>query len=121
MKDNILFVGDPESQSILDKFQEQNANFCIIKDFRKCGSAVCGWNAKENSEEKTTALRCMLLAKSPIQVVMLGGHEGLSVHSEYSLYTILENGMQGVKMCISGEVPGELIKKHSLQENSEVS
>ena len=114
MKSNMLFVGDPESQSILDKFQEQNTNFCIIKDFRKHGSAVWGWNAKENPEEKTTALRCMLLAKSPIQVVMLGGHECLSVYSEYSPYTILENVMQGVKMCISGEVPGELIKKHSL-------
>lgn len=42
MKDNMLFVGDPESQSILDKFQEQNTNFCI-KDFRKHGSAVWGW------------------------------------------------------------------------------
>lgn len=29
MKDNMLFVGDPESQSILDKFQKQNTNFCI--------------------------------------------------------------------------------------------
>ena len=114
MKDNMLFVGDPESQSILDKFQEQNTNFCIIKYFRKRGSAVWGWNAKENPEEKTTALRCMLLAKSPVQVVMLGGHGCLSIYSEYSPYTILENGMQGVKMCISGEVPGEPIKKHSL-------
>lgn len=43
MKDNMLFVGDPESQSILDKFQEQNINFCIIKDYRKRGSAVWGW------------------------------------------------------------------------------
>ena len=43
MKDNMLFVGDPESQSILDKFQEQNTNFCIIKDYRKRGSAVWGW------------------------------------------------------------------------------
>lgn len=52
MKSNMLFVGDTESQSILDKFQEQNTNFCIIKDLRKRGLAVWGWNTKENLEEK---------------------------------------------------------------------
>lgn len=38
-----------------------------------------GVGMQKKIQRKTTALRCVLLTKSPIQVVMLDGHGGLSV------------------------------------------
>jgi hypothetical protein len=58
-------------------------------------------------------MRGLLLAKSPIQVVMLSGADCLFAYSEYAPYTILKDGMEGVQMCISGDVPGEFVKRYA--------
>ncbi len=108
-----LYKTDSRFQPELAGFQDSHTNFCVIKDFRKRGSAVWGWNKNTNPEEKTTAMRCLLLAKSPIQVVMLSGADCLFTYSEYAPYTILKDGMEGVQMCISGDVPGEFVKRYA--------
>ena len=114
-----LFTDDPRFQPELADFQDNNSLFCVIKDFRKRGSAVFGWNAHEDGDSQANAMRCRLLAKSPIQVVTLGGPDCLYMYSESAPYTILRDSMEGVQMCVTGNVPGEFIKPvHYEAENT---
>ena len=52
-----------------------------------------------------------LLAKSPIQVVTLGGVNALDVYTEYLPYTFELDKEKLVNMVISGDVPGTPIKE----------
>lgn len=98
---------DSRFQPELRKFQDENTDFCVIKDFYKIGSVVFGWNRDKNPEVKSHALRCALFAKPGIQVVRLGGPDCLYMYSEYAPYTIVEDGMEAFMMCKTGNVPGE--------------
>ena len=52
-----LYKTDSRFQPELAGFQDSHTNFCVIKDFRKRGSAVWGWIKNKNPEEKTSLLR----------------------------------------------------------------
>ena len=103
-----LVIDDPRFQPELSDFQDKYETFCVIKDFRKVGSAVFGWNANDG-DAQANAMRCRLLAQSPIQVVTLGGPDCLYGYSEYAPYTILKDSMDGIRICTTGDVPGELL------------
>lgn len=80
--------------------------FIVIKDFYKIGSAVMYFN-KENDEEFRSLLsRCLMLAKSPLQVVRLGGPNCLDIYAEYAPYTVIAEEQEMLNICITGNCPG---------------
>lgn len=104
-----LYKTDSRFQKELATFQDSYTNFCVIKDFRKRGSAVWGWNQKTDPTGEIDLMKCQLLAESPVQVVMLGGPDCLFGYAEYAPYTVVHDRKEAIRMCRTGEVPGELL------------
>lgn len=91
----------------IEDYQKQHNLYIVIKDFYKRGSAVIGFTKEQVSLFEEYYLRCTLNAKSPIQVIFLSGKTALTCYGEYSPYTIYEDPMDLVQMCITGETIGE--------------
>lgn len=91
----------------IEEYQKQNTLYIVIKDFYKIGSAVVGFTQQQLSLFEEYYLRCTLNAKSPVQVVFLAGKTALTCYGEYEPYTIYEDPMDLVQMCITGETIGE--------------
>lgn len=90
----------------ISKFQ----SFIVIKDFWKVGSACMGFAEDEDVLFRATLSKCLLIAKSPLQVVRLNGPsaECLEVYAEYAPYTFFDDPQALLDICISGECPGEI-------------
>lgn len=84
--------------------------YVLIKDFNKMGSAVMGFGIDKESDLRCRHLlcRCLLIAKSPIQVVKLGGPNVLDVYAEYAPYWFTENEQDLLDICITGQMPDVL-------------
>ena len=84
--------------------------YVLIKDFNKMGSAVMGFDIDKESDLRCRHLlcRCLLIAKSPIQVVKLGGPNVLDVYAEYAPYWFTENEQDLLDICITGKMPDVL-------------
>lgn len=89
------------------KYETGHCVYIVIHDFNKIGSAVKGYTRNELELFSEIISRCNRLAKSPIQVIRVGGPKALSTWSEYAPYTIVEDDFELVKMVVTGECPGE--------------
>lgn len=82
--------------------------FVVIKDFYKIGSVVYACTEEEHLDFVEMANRLRLLAKSPIQVVILGGKTALDVYGEYKPYIFEKDKQKLVDMVSSGNIPGKV-------------
>lgn len=84
-------------------------NFIVIKDFWKIGSICMGFADNEDLKFRETLSRCSLIAKTPLQVVRLGGGSAkcLEIYSEYSPYTFTDNPQDLLDVCLTGQCPGK--------------
>ena len=91
----------------LDKYQKKYDLFIVIKDFYKIGSAVMGYDMEHEQKYRELLLKCSLLAKSPLQVVRVGGPMALYGYGEYGPYTVYDSEFDLINICLSGECPGK--------------
>lgn len=89
------------------EYQAKYTNFIVIKDFYKIGSAVMGYSQERDEEFRNILSRCLLISKSPLQVVRLGGNKALETYGEYAPYVIFDDSQDLLDICISGNCPGE--------------
>lgn len=87
-------------------YTDDVVDFIVVKDFRKCGSLCIGYKPQDNDKFRLHLLKCLLVAKSPIQVVRVGGYGSLEMFNEYSPYTFTDE-QTIYNACLYGEVPGE--------------
>ena len=82
--------------------------FIIIKDFNKIGSCVLQYTPEEHILFMRDANRLRSLAKSPIQVVLIGGPNALEIYGEYAPYTFYtRNDLDKIQeMILTQNVPG---------------
>lgn len=80
--------------------------FIVLKDFKKLGSLVMGFNQDTDLQYRSTLAKCDMAARGDVQVVALGGPNCLEVYAEYAPYTILTSELEAVKICMSGNCPG---------------
>lgn len=90
----------------LKEYQKDKQFYIVIKDFYKIGSAVKGFNNDTSQEFRILLAKCRYIAKSPIQVVHIGGPEALFGYGEYGPYTVYENDNDLLQICVTGKCPG---------------
>lgn len=88
------------------KLEADCDRFIVLKDFKKLGSLVMGFNEETDLQYRSILSKCDMAAKGDVQVVALGGPKCLEVYSEYAPYTILTSEYEAVKICMSGNCPG---------------
>ena len=86
---------------------EKIKTYIVVKDFDKIGSVVMGFNTDAESDLRCRHLlsRCLLIAKSPIQVVKLGGPNALDIYAEYAPYLFTDNEQVLLDICLTGQMP----------------
>ena len=87
--------------------EESCDKFIVLKDFKKLGSLVMGFKEEDDTQYRSTLAKCDMAARGDVQVVALGGPKCLEVYAEYAPYTILTSELEAVKICMSGNCPGE--------------
>ena len=90
----------------LRQYQKERTLFVVVKDFYKVGSAVMGFNRKDEVAFRYLLSRCDCLAKSPLQVVRISGPMALDGWGEYGPYTVYDNDLDLINICVSGDCPG---------------
>ena len=82
--------------------------YIVIKDFRKHGSLTKGYTEEEEEHFREILSRCLGIAKSPLQVIRLGGPMCLDVYGEYAPYTFVDD-QDLLDACLSGKYDAEFL------------
>lgn len=92
----------------LEEYQKERTLFVVIKDYYKIGSAVIGFNRRDEVAFRYLLSRCDCLARSPLQVVRISGPMALFGYGEYGPYTVYDEDIDLINICVTGNCPGEV-------------
>ena len=92
----------------MDRDRTKCKHFIVVKDFWKIGCACMGFFDDEDILFRSTLSKCLLIAKPPLQVIRLDGHDNsvLDVYGEYKPYNHCNDVQELLDICISGNAPG---------------
>lgn len=88
------------------ELQSRCDRFIVLKDFKKLGSVVMGFNDETDTQYRCILSKCDMAARGDVQVVALSGPSCLEAYSEYAPYTILTSECAAIRICMSGNCPG---------------